>query len=379
MLRAMSNRFITIALAIAIIACAGAHAARAATSQRIKDIAKIEGVRENQLVGFGLVTGLNGTGDGVDLTKNAVQNMLERFDIKVDLGGINVDNIAAVMVTAQMPAFVKPGDTVDVTVSSIGDADSLRGGTLLQTPLRGADGKVYAVAQGALSLGGYSEGQGGARSMKGFPTSGRITGGAIIERIIPTEIMQNNTIFINLNKPDFTNAARVQKVIDKKCATAEWRSQWGNCSATALDASSIKIVAPGVGDANLVTFVAFVETLSVDIDHVAKVVINEKTGTIVMGADVKIDPVQIAHGSLTVKVEPGYNVSQPSPFSRGGETVVTNEPDIEVEEPKVTFHKVSVGDIVKALNDMGVTPSDIIAILQAAKVEGALQAEIVTM
>jgi len=375
---AMSNRIIKFALALALIAFFGSGPVRAATSQRIKDIAKIEGVRENQLVGFGLVTGLNGTGDGVDLTKNAVQNMLERFDIKVDIGGINVDNIAAVMITANMPAFVKPGDTVDVTVSSIGDADSLRGGTLLQTPLRGADGKVYAVAQGAVSIGGYSQGQGGAAASKGFPTSGRIPGGGIIERIIPTEIMVNNTIFINLNKPDFTNAARIQKAIDKKCATAEWRGLWGNCSATALDASSIKIVAPGVGDENLVTYIAYVETLSVDIDHVAKVVINEKTGTIVMGADVKIDPVQIAHGSLSVKVDPGYNVSQPLPFS-GGDTVVTTNPDIQVEEPTVTFHKVSVGDIVQALNDMGVTPSDIIAILQAAKVEGALQAEIVTM
>ena len=347
--------------------------------QRIKDIAKIEGVRENQLVGFGLVTGLNGTGDGVDMTKETVRNLLERFDIRVDIGAINVDNIAAVMVTANMPAFIKPGDTLDVTVSSVGDADSLRGGTLLQTPLKGADGKVYVVAQGALTIGGYSEGQGGARSTKGFPTSGRIPGGGIVERIIPTEILINNSLIINLNQPDFTNAAHVQKVINSKCVTAEWQGLWGKCSATALDASSIKVNAQSVGDDNLVTFIAYMETLSVDIDSVAKVVINEKTGTIVMGADVKIDPVQIAHGTLSVKIDPGYNVSQPTAPFTGGTTVQPKTTAIETEEPKVTFHKVSVGDVVKALNDMGVTPSDIIAILQALKVSGALQAEIVTM
>ena len=376
---AMSLRFIRLALAAVLAVFCGTGIARAATSQRIKEIAKIEGVRENQLVGFGLVTGLNGTGDGVLMTKETVKNMLEHFDIRVDVGSINVDNIAAVVVTANMPAFVKPGDTLDVAVSSVGDADSIRGGTLLQTPLRGADGKVYVVAQGAVTIGGYSAGQGGASSQKGFPTSGRIPGGGIVERIIPTEIMINNALFINLNTPDFTNAARVQKTINSKCATAEWRDLWGPCTATAMDAASIKVAAPNVGDDNLVTFIAYMETLNVDIDHVAKVVINEKTGTIVMGADVRIDPVQIAHGSLTVKVDPGFNVSQPTTPFTGGTTVEPQTPDIEVEEPTVTFHKVSVGDIVKALNDMGVTPSDIIAILQAAKVEGALQAEIVTM
>lgn len=363
------------ALALAVSAGAWAQG----TSMRIKDIANVEGARENQLVGFGLVVGLTGTGDGAKMTKYAVINMLDKFGIQTNINDIKVDNIAAVMVTATIPAFVKPGDTLDVTVSSVGDANSLRGGQLVQTPLKGADGQVYAVAQGALSIGGYSEGLGGANAKKGFPTSGRIPSGATVEKSVPTEIMKNHTIRINLNSPDFTTAARIQNVITQKCKTADWASIFGSCGAVAKDAASVQITAPNVDDSELVSFISYVETTEIDIDTVSRVVINEKTGTIIVGADVKIEPVEIAHGSLQVKIQPGNNVSQPTTPLGGGETVQPKQPNVKVVEPKVSFHKVKVGDIVQALNDMGVTPSDIIAILQALKASGALQAEIVTL
>ena len=366
------------------------------TTVRLKDIAKIEGVRENQLVGFGVVVGLAGTGDGVNMTRIAVQNMMERFGIIMNSNDINVDNMAAVMVTASLPAFAKPGDSLDVTVSSIGDADSLRGGTLLQTPLKGADGNVYAVAQGPMSIGGYSESAaGGARTSKGFPTAGRVPGGAIVEREVPFEVMRNNTIFVNLHQADFTTAARVQNAVNTACKTKNWAESWGYCpgvqeysrscsscrccEATAVDGGTIKIEAPGVGAGNVVSFIADIERLEVAQDSPARIVINERTGTIVMGYDVKVDTVNIAHGSVVVNVYPRYAVSQPPPLSPGGQTVLAPMPDLIVEEKKVAFYKVNVGDIVRALNDMGVTPSDVIAILQALKVSGALQAEIVTM
>jgi flagellar P-ring protein precursor FlgI len=365
------------------------------TTVRIKDIAKIEGVRDNQLVGFGVIVGLAGTGDGVNMTRLAVQNMMERFGIIMNANDINVDNMAAVMVTASLPAFARPGDTLDVTVSSIGDADSLRGGTLLQTPLKGADGQVYAVAQGSLSIGGYSESTGGARSTKGFPTAGRVPGGAIVEREVPSEIMRNNTIFVSLNDADFTTAARAQNAVNRACKSKSWAEAWGYCpgvqeynkscsscrccEATAVDGGTIKIEAPGVAESQVVSFIADVERIEITQDTPAKIVINERTGTIVMGYDVKVDTVNIAHGSVVVNVYPRYQVSQPPPLSEGGQTVLMPMPDIIVEEKKVPFYKVNVGDIVRALNDMGVTPSDVIAILQALKVSSALQAEIVTM
>lgn len=366
------------------------------TTARIKDIAKIEGVRDNQLVGFGVVVGLAGTGDGVNMTRLAVQNMMERFGITMNANDINVDNMAAVMVTASLPAFAKPGDSLDVVISSVGDADSLRGGTLLQAPLKGADGIVYAVAQGPVSIGGYTESaQGGARNTKGFPTAGRVPGGAIVEREVPSEIMRNNTVFVNLNQADFTTAARAQNAINNACKTKSWAEAWGYCpgvqeynkscsscrccTATAVDAGTIKIEAPGVDENHVVSFIADIERIEVAQDSPAKIVINERTGTIVMGYDVKVDTVNIAHGSVVVNVFPRYQVSQPPPLSEGGQTVLAPMPDLIVEEKKVAFYKVNVGDIVRALNDMGVTPSDVIAILQALKVSGALQAEIVTM
>lgn len=381
--------------AFALLTASQAAYSAAGSSMRLKDIAKVQGVRDNQLVGFGVVVGLNGSGDGITMTKLAVKNMMENLGITMNVNDINVDNIAAVIVTTTLPAFIKSGDKLDVTVSSVGDANSLRGGTLIMTPLKAADGQVYAVAQGAVSIGGYTEGRGGAQNAKGFPTAGRIPGGAIVEKEVPTEIMADKTISIDLNNPDFTLAARTQNKINESCKTAYWIDQFAACQAgsgiqnncdscrccgaVAIDSKTVKVMAPGVDENSLVSFIAQVESLEVIQDQADKIVINEKTGTIVMGANVKVNPAQIAHGPLTVKIEPGVNVSQPTAPFGGGNTVVIENPGVKVKEPKVSFNKVTAGDIVKALNDMGVTPSDIIAILQALKTEGALQAEIVVM
>jgi len=387
------RKAIAAVFAAALLLAAGGAFAASGPVMRLKDIAKVQGTGDNQLVGFGVVTGLAGSGDGVKMTKLAVKNMMESLGITLNMNDVNVDNIAAVTVTANLPAFTKSGDRVDVTVSSVGDADSLQGGTLIMTPLKGPDGKVYAVAQGPVSIGGYSAGAGGAQNRKGFPTSGRIPGGAIVQKDLPSELMMDNTLFINLNNPDFTLAARVQNRINEACGASFMVTQYAACqgqsdkktcdnclccSAVAVDPATIKVTAPGVAENNLVSFIASVENVEVAVDTVSKVVINEKTGTIVMGGDVKINPVSIAHGSITVKIDPGANVSQPLPFS-GGDTVVIEQPKVDVQEKKVSLYKVTAGDIVKSLNDMGVTPSDIIAILQALKAEGALQAELVIM
>ena len=385
----------------------------------IRDIAKIDGVRDNQLVGFGLVVGLNGTGDGQGLAPQALQNLILEMGLHVDQNQLNVDNIAAVMVTANMPAFMKPGDRLDITVSSVGDADSLQGGTLVQTPIKGADGRVYAVAQGSISIGGWTAAAGGAQNTKGFPTVGRIPGGALIEREIPTELMRRNNIMINLNTPDFTVAANAQKEINRKCQSSTWARDWGYCpgvassqkscgnpnctccSAVAVDGSTIKVNAPGVNENNLVSFISDIENVEVGVTSPTRVVINEKTGTIVMGWDVKVDAVSIAHGPVSVVIEPEYNYDlltslEPDKVKvievsdsevvyvnvETGDMIETLDElgyDVTVKEDKVAFYQVNVGDIVKALNDMGVTASDVIAILQALKASGALHAEIVTM
>lgn len=337
---------------------------------RIKDIARVQGVRENQLVGYGLVVGLNGSGDGINMTYQSIVNMLDRMGINVDMDDVNVDNVAAVMVTTNLPAFVKPGDRIDVVVSSIADADSLEGGTLVLTPLNAPNGEVYAVAQGPVSIGGYTAGAaGGARTRKAFPTTGRIPNGAIVERAVPASFADGDVIYLSLNNPDFSTAAEMAKVINR---------EFGSKTATALDPSSIEVGVPGKYVDDVVPFIAKMENLRVQQDEVAKVVINERTGTIVMGHDVSVSPVAIAHGSLTVTVKPGYEMLEPAPFTPGQPGALA-KPELEVEEEKVTFQRVTTEDIVKALNAMGVTPSDIIAILQALKAAGALQAELVIM
>jgi len=357
---------ILITAAVAIIAASNAFGA-----VRIKDLAKVEGVRENQLFGYGLVVGLAGTGDRVNMTKQTVANMMERLGIVVNVQDINVDNVAAVMVTASLPAFVKPGDNIDVVVSSLGDADSLQGGTLVMTPIKGADGRVYAVAQGPLSIGGWTAGGAGAgRDTKGHPTVARIPGGATVEREVAAELVVGDSVHLSLNNPDFTTATNVVDGINR---------QFGPKTAKALNASTIEIVPPAKSVDNMIPFLSQIENIMIEQDQVNRVVINEKTGTIVMGGDVTITPVAIAHGSITVTIKPRTEIFQPdTPFAGGG-TVAVENVDLDVTEQKVSFSRVSTSDVVDAMNKLGVAASDIIAILQALKAAGALQAEIVLM
>lgn len=343
----------------------------AAPVVRIKDVARIDGVRDNQLKGYGLVVGLAKTGDTdkTIFTVQSIANMLKTFGVTVPAATIEVKNVAAVMVTATLPPFVRPGNTIDVTVSSLGDAKSLQGGTLLMTPLTAGNGAVYAVAQGPLSTGGFSVSAGGSAAGKNFSTVGRIPNGALVEREVPTTITDGTSLNLVLRQPDFTTASRVAKSIN---------ARFGNI-AGARDAGTITVGLPGQYTGDVVGFVAALEDLLVTPDAVAKVVINERTGTIVMGGDVGISEVAIAHGNLQIRIQSGTEVSQPPPFSHGS-TVVTPTTNIQVEEPPASLmvlpSSANVGDVVKALNAVGATPRDIIAILQAMKSAGALYAEL---
>jgi len=341
-------------------------------SARIKDIAKIYGVRNYRLIGYGLVTGLPGTGDKEQtvFSIQSLTNMLQRYGVNVDPSKIRVRNIAAVMVTAEVPPFAKPGMKVDAVVSSIGDAKSLQGGVLLLTPLRAIDGKVYAVAQGPISIGGgFFAGGAGASVSKNITTTGRVINGVIIERRLPFELTLNkSSISILLNTPDFSTADNMAKIINRSL---------GIDIAKAIDPTTVKVKV--LEKDNIVDFLAKIENLEVPVDVKAKVIINERTGTVVIGKDVKISTVAIAHGGLSIVVKEVPKVSQPLPFSTG-ETIVTPETKIEINEEKKPLFLVpktaTISDLVKALNAIGGTPRDLIAILQAIKEAGALHAEI---
>jgi len=338
---------------------------------RIKDIAKIEGVRSNQLVGYGLVVGLDGTGDTQQtiFTAQSVANMLKRLGVDVPDGKIKVKNVAAVMLTAELPPFIRPGSKIDVVVSSLGDAKSLQGGTLLQTPLQAANGGVYAVAQGSISVGGFTAGGGGDSVTKNHTTVGRIPGGAIVEQAVPTTLTDGNTINVLLNNPDFTTAVRVAKSIE---------SNLGQGSAVALDAATVQVKTGGAE--NVTSIIADIGELSVTQATIAKVIVNERTGTVVIGDSVRISPVAISHGNLTVEISTEYQVSQPSPVSETGDTVVVPQMSVTADEPKSKLVHLQPGstldELVRALNELKVTPRDMVAILQALKQAGALHAEL---
>ncbi|GIV11108.1 MAG: flagellar P-ring protein [Fimbriimonadales bacterium] len=344
-----------------------------APSVRLKDIAQVRGVRSNQLIGYGIVVGLEGTGDsnGALFTVQSIANMLERFGITVSPSAIKVKNVAAVMVTAELPPFARTGNTIDVVVSSIGDARSLQGGTLLQTPLHGADGNVYAVAQGPISIGGFNFGGGGARVQRNHTTVGRIPNGALIEREVPSSFLQGDSgLTIQLNQPDFTTAARVVSSI---------RSAFPNLTVQALDPSTIRVLLDPQSAVDPVMLIASLETLSVLPDIKARVVVNERTGTVVVNGDVRVAPVAIAHGGITVRVQTTFEVSQPPPLSNGQTQVVPQtQVDANEEPARMVYLRdgASVESLVKALNALGVTPRDLIAILQSLKAAGALHAEI---
>jgi len=346
-----------------------------ANAVRIKDITDIEGVRTNQLVGYGLVVGLDGTGDGTkaEFTLQSMASMLDRMGISVDSDDIKVENVAAVMVTANLPTFSKAGRRIDVIVSSIGDAESLYGGTLLFTPLKAADGNVYAVAQGPLVIGGFSAGGAESTVQKNFPTVGRVLNGAIIEKEIVNNFSQKETLTLALHNPDFTTVSRVAEVINAALLDQV---------AMTPDAGTINVKVPEKYKGNLVWLVSMIEGLNVSTDSVAKVVINERTGTVVVGKDVRISTIAIAHGNLSVAIKESASVSQPLPFSQG-ETVTTPETDMIVKEENKKLmlieSGVSIGELVRALNLLGVSPRDLITIFQALKASGALQAELETI
>lgn len=341
---------------------------------RIKDIARFDGVRDNQLYGMGLVIGLEGTGDGRGSQANVqmVANMLERFGISVDRDALRLRNVAAVIVTADLPAFARPGDRIDVTVSSFGDARSLQGGFLLQTPLQAADGQVYAVAQGPVSIGGFNVRSGGAQAQRNHAVVGMVPGGAIVERFVPTTVVQEDgRLTLLLTHPDFTTAARIADVINQVFTPD---------TAQALDRSAIRLQVPPAFAGRLVEFIAAVEELPVTPDAVARVVINERTGTIVMGHRARIASVAVAHGGLRVRVDSEPLVSQVPVDEDATVPVVVPRTSVSVEEEPartvVLESGASVEDVVQALNAIGATPRDIIAILQAMKAAGALYAQL---
>lgn len=348
-----------------------ALAASSSVSTRIKDIAKVQGVRSNQLVGYGLVVGLNGTGDSNKTieTLQSVSNMLKEFGVGISTSQLKTKNVAAVMVTAQLPPFVREGDNIDITISSMGDAKSIQGGTLLQTPLRAANGQVYAVGQGAVSTGGFTAGNGGNGTQKNFPTVGTTPNGAIVERTVEANLGEDGTISLSLGRSDFTTASRVSSAIN---------SRYGEI-ARATNPGRVDITVPYAYRDDLVSFVAGVEDLYVTPDNIAKVVVNERTGTIVMGGNVAVDEIAIAQGGLSISIERNTEVNQPPPFTLG-ETITTKNTDVTVTEEKantiVLPATANVSDIVGALNAVGATPRDIISILQAIKAAGALHADL---
>lgn len=337
---------------------------------RIKDIANISGVRPNVLIGYGLVVGLNRTGDKTNtvFTNQSLSNMLEKMGVIVDPKATKVNNVAAVMVTAEMPPFAGAGNRIDVTVSSLGDATSLEGGVLLMTPLKGGNGQTYAVAQGPLTLGGYSMGGQAATVQKNHPTVGRIPNGAIVEQEIGYDNL-GDAIKISLKRPDFTNA---RKVVERINGTFRG-------TATAEDGGTIIVSVPESMRQNTVKFLSVVENLEIKPENFAKIVVDEKTGTIVIGEDVRIDTVAISHGNVTVQVKEDKKVSQPLPFSQG-RTVVTPDTQMRVEEEKGHFvymqGGVRIKELVDALNAVGLSARDVITILRTIKAAGALHAEL---
>ena len=342
---------------------------------RIKDIVDFQGVRENMLIGYGLVVGLNGTGDTLSssiFTRESLVGMLERLGVNARDDSLKTDNVAAVMVTATLPPFAKQGTRIDLSLSAIGDADSLLGGTLLVTPLVGADGEVYAVAQGPVAVGGVSAGGAGAEVSKGVPTNGRIASGAIIEREISFDLQGLDTLRISLRNPDFTTARRIAQAIN---------SFVGGPIAQSRDPATVSLVVPDNYRGKMVALITDIEQLRVTPDISAKVVIDEQTGIIVMGENVRISTVAIAQGNLTIRITETPQVSQPLPFSEEGETVTVPRTQIEIDEDEdkrlsVLSNSVTLQELVDGLNALGIGPRDMISILQAIKAAGALQAEI---
>jgi flagellar P-ring protein precursor FlgI len=348
--------------------------AAAAPAARLKELAAVEGVRDNQLVGYGLVVGLAGTGDRRQTVFSAqsLTNMLERMGVTVPPTAIQVRNTAAVMVTATLPPFAQPGGRIDVTAAAVGDATSLQGGLLVMTGLRGPDGQVYAVAQGPVVTGGFVAGRGGTQQTLNHPTVGRVPGGALVERPAPTRLPAGR-LRLQLRQADFTTAARVAEAINKKLAAG------GTPLARPENSALVSVEIPPAYASRAAEFVADLENLPVEADRPAKVVINERSGTIVMGKEVRISPVAILHGNLTVEIQTSFAVSQPPPLS-SGTTEVVPQVGVGIKEEKarnvVLKQGATVEELVRALTAIGSTPRDVIAILQNLRAAGALEAEL---
>jgi flagellar P-ring protein FlgI len=345
-------------------------------TSRIKDLANIEGVRQNQLIGYGLVVGLNGTGDtlnNIPFTKQSLQAMLERMGVNIRGATIRTGNVAAVMVTGNLPPFGTQGTRMDVTVSSLGDAKNLQGGTLLVTPLLGADGNVYSVAQGSVAIGGFQAEGEAAKIVRGVPTVGRIANGAIIEREIEFALNRLPNVRLALRNADFTTAKRIAAAVNDFLGTK---------TAEPIDPSTVQLAIPTEFKGNVVAFLTEIEQLQVEPDLAAKIVIDERSGIIVMGRDVRVATVAVAQGNLTVTISESPQVSQPNPRSNG-RTVVTPRTSVGVTEDGKKFalvkDGVSLQQLVDGLNGLGIGPRDLIGILQAIKAAGAIQADIEVM
>lgn len=343
-------------------------------SVRVKDLADIEGVRSNQLIGYGLVVGLNRTGDRVQqnlYARQTLQNLLLRMGIATDAATLKPENIATVLVTANLPPFVRQGSKIDVTVSSLADARSLQGGTLILTPLKGLDGQTYAVAQGSVSIGGISAGDKGNSVEINHPTVGRVPNGANVERIVPTTLAANNQLTLVLRNEDFSTAAKLNQTINSK---------FGVGTAKALDGRNVEVNLPKTFADNRVGFVAELENLRLTPERIAKIIINERTGTIIMGSEVRIASVAISQGGVTIRVGTEYDVVQPEPLSKTGQTRVVPRTSVEVDEKKpesvILPEGASVDEVVRGLRTLGVSARDVISILQAIKSAGAMNADL---
>ncbi len=360
-------------LAVCLLLASGLDSVQA--QSRIKDLVDFEGIRDNQLVGYGLVVGLNGTGDDLDsavFTRESLIGMLQRMGVNARDDDLDTDNVAAVMVTANLPPFARQGTRIDIHVSAIGDSESLLGGTLLVTPLLAADGEVYAVAQGGIAVAGFSAAGNGETIVRGVPTAGRIANGAIVERELGFEMEQMRSIKLALRNPDLTTARRIADAIN---------SFAGETAARSLDPMTVRVSVPSRYNGDTVAMMTDIEQLPIRVDQPARVIIDEASGIIVMGENVRISTVAIAQGNLTIRITETPQVSQPNAFSNTGNTEVVDRTEIEIDEDAdnrlaVVPAGVSLQELVNGLNALGIGPRDMISILQAIKAAGALQAEI---
>jgi flagellar P-ring protein precursor FlgI len=371
-MRRLLSYFVSLGL-LAPIASLPAMAVTPDHKVLLRDIADVEGVRDNQLVGYGLVVGLQGTGDRQQtfFTVQTLANAMKRMGVQISPAQVVVKNVAAVFITTSLPAFARNGMKLDITVSSAGDAKSLEGGVLLMTSLRGPDGQVYAEAQGPLTLGGYSEGITGNSKSVNHPTTGRIASGAIVEREAPVDLSQFHTVSFVLRNPDFTATKDMADIINR---------EFHNPVATQIDNRTVQIDVKGTGTSSVPLLIAQVQALAINFHAPAKVVINERTGTIVMGGNVTLSPVSVLHGSLSIQVETTYEVSQPLPFSKTGTTTPVANTTVAVKDLPAQSIRLdngaNVDDLIRGLHAIGATSHDIVAILQAIKASGGLQADL---